>query len=267
MEELLAPLDEDALARTFRAATPFRFLCIDGLLQPDFAREVAHAYPSYREARGTAREFRAVHESLKLQVTDPARFPEPVRRLHELLASRLFRDRLTRITGIPDLLEDPELTGGGMHIMGTGGRLDVHVDFNVLQRGERLWHRRLNVLVYLNETWDPAWGGCTDLWDERMKDRAALLAPMANRCIVFNTCGHSWHGVTPLRCPPHVTRNSFASYYYTEQAPADWDGAAHDTVFRTRPGEWWRGHVLAPAERAINRLTGRLRRVSRRLAS
>ena len=43
-----------------------------------------------------------------------------------------------------------------MHITGPGGRLDVHVDFNFME--ERQLHRRLNLLLYLNPTWNEIMG-------------------------------------------------------------------------------------------------------------
>ena len=53
---------------------------------------------------------------------------------------------------VTPLIADQELLGGGMHLMNVGGRLDVHVDFNRME--ERALHRRLNILVFLNERWD-----------------------------------------------------------------------------------------------------------------
>ncbi len=247
IDDYLNPLDEEALRASFQSAEPFRHVIIPSLLEPAFLREVCAAYPGYAEAKQLAgAEFRRVNENLKLQITDQSRFPEPVRMLHWILASDEFRARLSRITGIENILADPALRGAGMHVMGASGRLDVHVDFNLLDRGAL--HRRLNILVYLCEDWDPAWGGAVDLWDRDVKLRAGALAPDAGSCLIFNTGEHSWHGVTQISCPKDRTRNSFAAYYYTEAAPTD-AGIAHSTVFRPRPGERWRSGLLLPIER------------------
>ena len=150
----------------------------------------------------------------------------------------------------------PELAGGGMHIMGPRGHLDVHVDFNLL-RGRGL-HRRLNIIVYLTEVWDSAWEGCLELWDPEVKECEDELIPLFNRCVVFNTTQQSFHGVRRIRCPAGVTRNSFASYYYTSEPPEAWDGEFHDTIYRARPGEFWRGAALMPLERLFRRLPPRI---------
>ncbi len=262
--DFVNPLDAKALARQFREAAPIRFFHIDGFLRPEFARAVRDAYPAYEEASHLGREFRAVNEQLKVQICDADRFPEPVRQLARVLAAPELVETLTEITEIPGLLADDTLAGGGMHLMGSGGRLDVHVDFNYLE--ERGLHRRLNILVFLNDPWEESWGGNLELWDPEVRRCLRSFTPELNRCVVFNTTESSFHGVTPLRCPAGRTRNSFAAYYYTEQPPEGWDGTKHSTVFRARPSEWLRGHVLMPVEDIVrgNRVLRRVDRLLRR---
>jgi hypothetical protein len=69
------PLDEDALRRAYAAAEPFPFVTIDGFLEPSFARELVRSLPSLESARRDGREFRAVNERGKVQVTRPEVFP------------------------------------------------------------------------------------------------------------------------------------------------------------------------------------------------
>ncbi len=147
--------------------------------------------------------------------------------------------------------------------MGSGGRLDVHVDFNI-QRDTQ-WFRRLNILVFLNEHWEESFGGNLELWDADVTHCEHEQQPLLNRCLVFETSESSYHGVAPVTCPDGVTRQSFAAYYYTAEAPADWSGAYHTTVFKARPGEWWRHKLGRPAERLrrmMRRNGARFRRVA-----
>src|SRR4051812_18168776 len=150
------------LAATYRSADPFPHIVIDDFLDPAFLREVAAAYPTFEDAQRLGFSFNAVNERKKIQITDQARFPPPVRRLSEFLADPAFLAGLSEMTGIPKLLADPTLFGGGMHMTGPHGRLDVHVDFNLL---DNILFRRLNLLVYLNPEWDERWGGQIELWD------------------------------------------------------------------------------------------------------
>lgn len=265
ISDLLRPLDVQALSEHFREAHPTRYFVVDNFLREDFAREVRAAYPSYEEARQRGHQFKAVNENLKIQITDPGKFPEPVRLLSDALASEPFLKTMEEITGIPRLCNDEEHSGGGMHVMGSGGRLDVHVDFNLIRA--RGLYRRLNILVFMNEGWQDRWGGQFELWDPEVKQCVFQAAPIANRCVVFNTTESSFHGVLPLKTPKGVTRNSYAAYYYTREAPAEGTPEFHSTVFRPRPSEWWRQALLVPAERSARALRGKLDGLRRRLGA
>ena len=259
------PYDRDELKARFESASPFPFFVIDDFLDADFASEVAAAYPSFEQARDIGREFSAVNEKRKVQITDSADFAPPVARLHELLASSAFLSDLEYITGIPALLSDPLLRGGGMHISGSQGRLDVHVDFNYQPEDEL--HRRLNILVYLNPEWHEEWGGALELWDPELRRAHHTLVPTFNRCVLFQTSETSYHGVTPIACPPDRARISFAGYYYTKEAPPGWDGRHHSTIFKARPGEVMSRNIAMPAERTKRAILSGLRRGKRKMKS
>lgn len=266
----LSGFDISAVAAAYAKAQPTHFFTLDGFLREDFAREVAAAYPSFEEAvalaeQGAGRRFERVNEDIKVQVTDSSRFAEPVRRLNELLASRAFIEKLETITGIEGLLPDPSLRGAGMHVMGRGGNLGVHLDFNHLEEAD-LW-RRINLLVYLTPDWQPSWGGEFDLWDPDVKECLGVIEPMFNRCAAFNTTTESFHGVRAIRCPDGVTRNTFAVFYYTKQRPPEFAGQTFSTIYRARPGEWWKRFVRMPADavrRGVHQARRRLRRAIRR---
>lgn len=260
---MLRPQDQDKLRQQFQSAQPFPHVVIDNFLQPEIAAEIAQSYPTFATAKEFGFAFNAVNEQKKVQVTESARFPDPVRRLNDALASPKFLQELAYITGIPNLIADVNLAGGGMHITGPGGRLDVHVDFNY--DAERALHRRLNILVYLNPVWEPAWGGEIELWDEKVKNCGARLLPIINRCLIFRTNETSYHGVRPVMAPDGLERKSFAAYYYTREAPESWTGQAHSTVFRARPEEFVRGFLLMPAERLKRETLSRYNKLKKRV--
>jgi hypothetical protein len=246
---LINPLDRHALRDQVRSAKPFPNLCLDNFLSPQFAEEVCQAFPSFEDAQRMGRVFSAVNEKRKVQVVESEKFSPPLAQLNQALASPEFLDLLSYAFDIPKLLADDQLVGGGVHQTGPQGLLDVHVDFNYI--GERLLHRRLNILVYFNKDWREEWGGKLELWDKDVKVCHHSFLPILNRCIVFETSEISFHGVTAVKCPAGVSRKSFASYYYTKEAPAYWDGKYHSTVFKARPGEKLKGALLMPAEKAM----------------
>jgi hypothetical protein len=262
----LQPFDRDLLRRQYASAKPFPFVKIENFLEPSFAAAVAAAYPTFEDAQQQGVTFKAVNELKKVQIADAKQFPGPVARLNEALASAEFLSDLSYITSIPDLLADEELLGGGIHITGPGGRLDVHVDFNYVE--SRKLHRRINILIYLNPVWEERWGGHIQLWDKDVKTCWHSFAPSFNRCVIFETSEISFHGVTPVTTASAYPRISFAGYYYTREAPTDWSGSVHSTIFKARPEERLRGYVLMPAESLQRRVAdgvGKLKQRVKRL--
>ncbi len=258
---LIQPFDRELLRQQYRNANPYPFVKIESFLDPGFAREVAASYPTFETAAAQGRQFKSVNERKKVQITEARLFPEPVARLNAVLASPAFLSELSYITGITKLLADEELVGGGIHVTGPGGRLDVHVDFNYIE--SRKLHRRLNLLLYLNPVWDEQWGGHIQLWDKDVTTCRAAFAPALNRCVIFETSDISFHGVAPVTPAAPFPRQSFATYYYTREAPPHWKGVAHSTIFKARPEEKLRGYVLMPAQILRQRLSRSLREVKR----
>ncbi|MEA2696310.1 MAG: hypothetical protein QOI66_581 [Myxococcales bacterium] len=262
---IIKPLDVEALKQQWASAQPFPHIVIENFLESSAADDIARAYPTFDQALSQGFSFNAINEQRKVQITDSGRFPEPVRRLNDAVSSSAFLSQLETITGIPRLLTDNELSGGGMHLTGSGGRLDVHVDFNLIEA--RQLHRRLNILIYFNPIWNEEWGGHIELWDRDVKTCHRRCVPSLNRCLIFETSEISYHGVRPITAPADVVRQSFAAYYYTREAPAHWDGKSHSTIFRARPDEKLRQYIRMPAERLRRQIRTQLRRSKRAVKS
>jgi Rps23 Pro-64 3,4-dihydroxylase Tpa1-like proline 4-hydroxylase len=261
---VIRPLDVAGLRKQFRSAAPFPHICVDGFLEPEFAEQVAEAYPSYTRATELGHSFSAVNENLKVQVSDYQLFPDPVRQLSDALAAPEFLRDLSQIAGIEGLLWDETLAGGGVHVTAASGHLDVHVDFNRMEQG---LYRRLNILLYLNPIWDEQWGGVLELWDKDVKQRHHALMPVQNRCVVFETSEFSYHGVSSVRCPEWVSRKSFAAYYYTSEPGPSYSGVDHTTRFKARPTERLKRFVLMPAVQVRENVTERYREAKRQVKS
>ena len=193
---MIRPYDREKLRREFNSATPYRFFTLDNFLDDGVPQEIFNSYPTFEAAQAQGLEFKKINEQRKVQITDSSKFPDPVRRFNEAISSPKFLEDLAYISGIPNLLADAELSGGGMHLTGPGGRLDVHVDFNFLP--ERKLHRRLNLLFYLNPVWEEAWGGHIELWDKDVRHCGHRYKPFMNRLLVFETNNISFHGVAPI---------------------------------------------------------------------
>ena len=150
-----------------------------------------------------------------------------------------FLQLVSRITGVPDLLYDPEYFGGGTHENRHGQSLDCHIDFNYHPLTG--WHRRLNLIVYLNPEWEADWGGALELHRDPHDpdhDQIVRITPTFNRCVVFETTEHSWHGFERIALPDgrqDLGRRSIALYFYTRERPAAQTAGTHSTVYVDRP--------------------------------
>lgn len=216
-------------------ADPYPHTVIDDFLPAEVYQRVSADFPT--PEADIWHQYRGSRENKKLQSRDRERLPHACREVIDQLNSPAFIRELEALTGFAKLIADPDLTGGGLHQTLPGGHLAVHVDYN--RHRVTGHHRRLNVILYLNDEWEDAWGGHLELWDEGMTRCAKRIAPLGNRLAIFTTSETSWHGhPEPLACPRGVTRRSIALYYYTSDAAEVAD--SHSTVFRERPGEQFR---------------------------
>jgi hypothetical protein len=221
------------LAERFQRARPFRHVVIDDLFTPDLCKRLSDSFPAFDERLAVSEDGvvgnKAVNE--KIMELGPA-----WRELDALVQDASFRELISDITGIPDLQYDPHYFGGGTHENRHGQGLDAHVDFNFHPITRQ--HRRLNLIVYLNEEWRDEWGGSIQLRRNPYlppgQDEVATVTPRFNRCVIFETTEHSWHGFPRIDLPEDkraLSRRSFALYYYTDTRPEEETGAEHSTIY------------------------------------
>ncbi len=130
--------------------------------------------------------------------------------------SPIFLQFLKDLTGIPNLIPDPIMWGGGCHKIENGGRLNLHVDYNISPVTRKF--RVLNMLLYLNPNWEDEWRGHLELWNKKEKRREHMVAPIMNRAVIFTLSDDSVHGHrAPLNCPEGFERYSIAMYYFVDE--------------------------------------------------
>ncbi len=225
LEERLA-----GLRTRYRSASPFPHIALDGFLSEEVGRAAEAEIP----AAHSDHWVNYVHTNeRKFANTDPTTWGPTLQEIWRELTSPRFAGLLSELTGIDGLVADDSLEGAGLHQTRSGGHLNIHADFTVHPH-RRHWRRRVNLLVYLNADWPESYGGDLELWSRDMKTREVVIAPIANRAVIFTTGTDTWHGhPEPLRCPPGRARKSLAVYYYTvEDSPTP-----RSTEYRARPGD------------------------------
>lgn len=195
---------------SFSTATPFPHVVIDDLVDPAVLRSAA---AEFGDPTGWT-YWQHVNER-KRGLSDRERMGPATRAVIEALETPQVVRLLERLTGVEGLLADPHLDGGGLHESLPGGFLNVHTDF-LSHTLTPTWARELNLLLFLNEGWEPAHGGSLELWDERVSRCERRVEPRFNRLVVFRTSTKSFHGVGPVTCPAGRSRKSIALYYFRD---------------------------------------------------
>ena len=84
--------------------------------------------------------------------------------------------------------------------------LNMHADWT--QHPVLPLTRRLNLIVYLNRDWDPAWGGALELKNPGDDGLVAKVEPFFNRAVIFPTTAETLHGFPdPMTCPADRSRS------------------------------------------------------------
>lgn len=225
----------DGLRQDFGSAKPFRHLVIDNFFKAEFATDLLRQFPAFESGNARAEDGSIGNKSTveKIRGLGPA-----YAQLDDVIQSKPLLDFIGAITGIPELLYDPWYFGGGTHENRHGQDLDAHVDFN--RHPVEHWHRRLNLIVYLNHRWQDEWGGSLQLHSDPRADDDEYVAvtPLFNRAVIFETTEQSWHGFPSIQLPQQerdLTRRSIALYFYTLDRPAEELADTHSTIYVDRP--------------------------------
>ncbi len=224
----------EELSGDYGFAEPFPHIVIDNFLPKDFIDKIVDNFPTEKLDGDVVFEI-GYAGSHKRQIA-PENCNGFIREVFGFFNSTPVVQFLESLTTIPSLIPDPHFVGGGFHETSAGGKLGIHADFRI---NESLHlNRRINMIIYLNKEWQDDWGGKLELWDKNMQAAVISVAPVYNRCVIFNTNANSFHGhPDPLLTPENKTRKSIALYYYTASKRIYEDTASHDTRYKVRPSD------------------------------
>jgi hypothetical protein len=224
----------ESLSADYCFAEPFPHIVLDNFLPAPVINLARDNFP-LTELKSD-KKFEMGYAGLHKRQIFPDDCNEKAKQLFHFFNSRPMIEFLEGISSISGLLSDPFYAGGGYHETTTGGKLGIHADFRIEERAHL--HRRLNVIIYLNEGWNDEYGGFLELWDRDMSKKCKEVAPLINRCVIFNTDADSFHGhPDPLNTPDGVVRRSIALYYYTASKEIYKEIPNNSTIYHARPSD------------------------------
>ena len=228
--------DDDFLKKMqydFINAEPFEHIIVPNFLSNDYAELIYKNFPVDIENDNWYKynnpiEYKYASDNLKLM-------PKPLEQIFYLLSCKEIIEVFSNISGINNLEYDPYLHGAGIHVLSTGGKLDIHLDYEKHPYLNK--ERRLNIILYMNKDWKEEWNGDTQLWDKNMSKCIVKSHVKFNTAIIFKTNETSWHGLPdPIKCPKNIFRKSIAYYYISslESKPDNFIIGNDGSGFRTK---------------------------------
>lgn len=199
------------------SSDPFFHIVIDNFFDSSVAEQLSSEFIDYDNEHWF---FYKNQIENKKTINDWKLFPKQIYSTFNNFCSPSFTETLQNITGIPKLHPDYGLHGGGLHMHGRNGKLNVHQDYSL--HPKLVMQRKLNLIVYLSKDWRPEWGGGLELWSHddttnQPKEKVKEVDCVFNRAVLFDTTQNSWHGLpNEITCPEGVYRKSLAMYYLVE---------------------------------------------------
>ena len=210
---------------------PFPHITFDNFLPRNTAEIISNEYPQINNLT-TSFKFHNNQNVSRYLLEDTRYFSNNLKLFTAAISSRSFLLFLETLTGIKALIPDPYLMGGGAMMTGTGGFLNVHVDFNWHQKLQ-LW-RRCNVLFYLTKDWRSEYSGNLELWSTDGKSKVTEIEPLFNRVAIFDTTSESYHGQPDkINTPKNIFRKVFSAFYYATEKNEKINSSPHFTKYST----------------------------------
>lgn len=196
---------------------PFPYIVKDNFLDQELANNLSTEFLPYDNPEWFFYNNPLEH---KKTINNWLLFPMVTYKFFAYLNSNEFIDKLKTEFKLSNLYPDPGLHGAGWHIHSRGGKLNVHLDYNLHPKLKL--QRKLNLILYLSQDWDPTWGGNLEFWSHntetnRPKNLEKTIDCKFNRAVIFDTTKNSWHGFAQeLKCPENIYRKSIAMYYLVD---------------------------------------------------
>ena len=198
--------------KNFNKGRPFPHVIIDNFLKNKIAKKIEKEFPNFTDKE--LHEYRNYCE-IKKSTNLWNLFQPTTYQLISILNSSEFTNNIKKKLKMKNLYSDPGLNGGGLHIMGKGGKLNPHLDYVIHPKLNI--KRKFNLIIFVTSNWKDKNGGEICLFGKNKKNKnmpgemVKKIVPKFNRAILFDTSMYSWHAVS--RILTTNIRKSIATYY------------------------------------------------------
>lgn len=213
-------LSHDTIERVLDAPIekdPYDHMVIDNFFDDEYANRLSSEFPEYNDER----YWYTYNNPIEIKRTCNSwdKFPAATYRAFWALCSEEFCSVLEKKFGVI-LKADFGLNGGGWHMHGKGGKLNIHKDYSTHPKIP--YQRKLNIIIHLSRNWNVNWGGAFQMWSHNDQTNKPMnlvkkIPVQFNRAVIFDTTQNSWHGLPdPITCPDSEFRKTLAIYYLTK---------------------------------------------------
>ncbi len=196
----------EKLANQFHTATPFPHVVIDNFLTESIAKALVQDFPPISAMRRSNHYLFAN----KYELPEWQQLSDAFGRLYHEVISTRFNHFISSILK-EEILIDPEFCGD-LQQGKDGSFLEMHVDFNVHPRHQN-WLHCLNILIYLNQSWQQQYGGDLEL-RLGLNGSTHPIAPTFNRCVILLSNDQTYHGYRKTSLPDRITRKAILIHGY-----------------------------------------------------
>ncbi|WP_411392385.1 2OG-Fe(II) oxygenase family protein [Pseudomonas sp. MPB23] len=190
---------------------PYSWAQINGLYTPEDARALAETYPHdhFKTVSGYGGEKDYEYEARQLiamdshQTVNPQALSRQWLALAQCLCSMPYRQAISALTGL-DLTQVP--MEANLFHYGPGANLGPHPD---------LPDKLVTHILYFNQTWDPADGGCLQILGSADPTHiVAEVVPIVGNSAVLVRANNSWHAVSRVVQGCRSSRRSVTVTFY-----------------------------------------------------
>ena len=155
--------------KNFNKGRPFPYVVIDNFLKNKIAKKIEKEFPNFTDKE--LHEYRNYCE-IKKSTNLWNLFQPTTYQLISILNSSEFTNNIKKKLKMKNLYADPGLNGGGLHIMGKGGKLNPHLDYVIHPKLNI--KRKFNLIIFVTSNWKDKNGGELCFFGKNKKTKICL---------------------------------------------------------------------------------------------